>query len=88
MKEPRDPRETHVNYLLGNRPERWITDVPTFGRIRYPEIYPGIDVVYHGRGALLEHDFEVAPGADPSRIRVQFNGAESMKVADDGSLST
>ncbi len=60
------------NYFLGNRPERWITDVPTFERARFRDVYPGIDVVYYGRGARFEHDFVVRPGADPSVIEMAF----------------
>ncbi|MDX1979935.1 MAG: hypothetical protein SFV51_06685 [Bryobacteraceae bacterium] len=54
-----------VNYFLGARPERWITDVPTFRRARYRGVYPGIDVVYYGQGGNMEHDFVV----HPARIR-------------------
>lgn len=77
-----EPQAGRVNYLLGNDPSRWIQDVPTFGRIRYRDVYPGVDIVYYGTGGRLEHDFVVAPGADPRKIRMRLAGVESMEVDD------
>ena len=74
-----------INYLLGNDPSKWVRDVPTFGRIRYRAVYPGIDLVYYGSEGRLEHDFVVAPGADPRRIRMRLGGSvESMTVDTNG----
>ena len=54
--------------------------------LRREGVYPGIDVLYYGAGQSLEYDFELAPGADPALIRMQFEGATSERVAEDGSL--
>src|SRR5450432_3538354 len=64
-----DRQEGKVNYLLGDRSHNWHANVPTFGRVRYEAVYPGIDVVYYGQQGSLEYDFQVAPHADPSRIQ-------------------
>ena len=56
-----------VNYFLGNDPAGWRTGIATFARVRYPEIYPGVDAVLYGAGRQLEYDFVVSPGADPGR---------------------
>jgi hypothetical protein len=56
-----------VNYLRGNDPKQWRTNVPTYGKVRYAQAYPGIDLVYYGNPRQLEHDFVVAPGADPHK---------------------
>jgi len=62
-----------VNYFLGNDPNQWRTNVPTFGRVTYRTVYSGIDLVYHGdQGGQLEYDFIVAPGADARAIRFGF----------------
>ncbi|HSW48669.1 MAG TPA: hypothetical protein VLH09_00775 [Bryobacteraceae bacterium] len=84
--EALERQPAHTNYLVGNRPDRWRTGVPHFARVRYKDAYPGIDVVYYGSGKQLEYDFVVAPGADPSKIRVRFRGADSTRVDKDGSL--
>jgi len=80
------PQPHHVNYFLGSDPKAWVTDVPTFSKVKYPSVYPGIDVVYYANGAHLEHDFVVAAGANPDRIRLQFEGADSISTDADGNL--
>ena len=52
-----------VNYLFGSDPSRWTAEVPTYSRVRYEDVYPGIDMVYYGKQRQLEYDFVVAPGA-------------------------
>ena len=65
-----------VNYFIGNDPNKWTTNVSTFGRVTYRQIYPGIDLVYYGTQRQLEYDFIVAPGADPKQINLEFAGAK------------
>jgi hypothetical protein len=60
--------------------------VDAFGRLRQAQVYPGIDIVYYGKGQTLEYDFELAPGADPSRIRVRFEGADSIRLSPQGQV--
>ena len=55
-------------------------------KLRRTELYPGVDVVYYGQGQGLEYDFELAPGADPSPIRMRFQGAAAIRLAPDGSV--
>jgi uncharacterized protein (TIGR03437 family) len=78
--EAEEPLSGRINYFLGNDPSKWVRDVPTFGRVRYRGVYPGIDLVYYGSQGRLEHDFVVAPGADPRRIRMRLSGVDSMDV--------
>ncbi len=75
-----------VNYFLGNDPSKWRTNVATFGRVEYDEVYPGIDLVWHGSNQQLEYDFVVAPGADPGPIGLRFAGAERVEVDAVGDL--
>ena len=77
---------TRVNYLRGRSPEAWIRDVPSYDRVRLDDVYPGIDIVYYGRDGALEFDFVVAPGADPGLIRVAFDGHQTLRTDDDGTL--
>jgi len=57
-----------------------------FGRLRQVGVYPGIDVVYYGKGRSLEYDFELAPGADPSRIHMRFEGADTIRLGPQGQV--
>jgi len=61
-----------VNYFIGNDPSKWRTNIPTFAKVRYKNVYPGIDLVYYGNQGQLEYDFVVAPGADPEQIALAF----------------
>ncbi|MBK8464452.1 MAG: SBBP repeat-containing protein [Chloracidobacterium sp.] len=71
-----DALEGRSNYLLGNDPEKWQTDVANYGKVQYDEIYPGIDLVYYGDDRQLEYDFVVKPAADPRQIKLTFSGTE------------
>jgi hypothetical protein len=76
-----------LNYFRGNQEQKWITNVPTFRRISYNAVYPGIDLIYYGKGNQLEYDLVIAPGADPNRIAFAFDGAERVEVdANSGAL--
>jgi uncharacterized repeat protein (TIGR01451 family) len=75
-----------VNYLLGNDRAAWRTNVPTYARVRYGAVYPGIDVVYYGNQGELEYDFVLAPGADPAAIALAWDGAEALTVDERGDL--
>lgn len=74
------------NYFDGSDPGGWQTDVPQFARVRYQQVYPGIDLVYYGRERQLEYDFLLAPGADASNIRLEFKGADSVTIDASGDL--
>jgi hypothetical protein len=69
-----------VNYFRGNDPKRWLTNIPTYGKVQYKDIYPGIDVVFYGSEGQLEYDFIVSPGADPKAITLAFKGAENIRL--------
>jgi Beta-propeller repeat len=73
------------NYLIGNMPATWRTQIPNYGKVADRGVYRGIDVVYYGNQHALEYDFVVAPGADPDVIRLSFQGADDLHV-DQGDL--
>jgi hypothetical protein len=75
-----------VNYFLGSDPTRWKTGLPTYAKVRYSAIYPGIDLLYYGNGSQLEYDFVLAPGANPANIRLRFEGEKQLAIAPNGDL--
>jgi hypothetical protein len=81
-----DPLITRTNYLSGNDRSQWHTNIPNFGRVEYPNVYPGIDMVYYGNQGRLEYDFVVASGTDPSAIRLAISGARRVTVDGQGNL--
>src|SRR5947208_3756799 len=79
-----DQQEGRANFLIGDDPSQWRTDVPLYSRVAYKDLYPGIDMVYSSHARLLKSEFVVAPGADPARIRIAYSGLEGLRVDDRG----
>ena len=76
------------SYFIGKDPRKWRSGVPTYARVEYRDVYPGVDLVYYGaRQKTLEYDFVVAPGADPTAIALGFQGAERLDLEADGALA-
>ncbi len=75
------------NYFIGNDPRQWRTDIPTYAKVKYEAIYPGVDLVYYGtQGRQLEYDFVVAAGADPRQIKLSFAGMDKLELDTEGDL--
>jgi hypothetical protein len=75
-----------TNYFFGRDPSQWQTNVPTFGKVRYKSVYPGIDLVYYGNAGQLEHDFVVNPGADPRQVEVSIRSNNGLLKLENGEL--
>jgi uncharacterized repeat protein (TIGR01451 family) len=75
-----------TNYFIGNNPAKWRTNIENFSKVRYAGVYPGIDLLYYGNQQQLEHDFVVAPGADPNKIALKVSGAQKLRVDASGDL--
>jgi YVTN family beta-propeller protein len=84
--EGMEERRGKAHYYIGNDPAKWRRNITTYGKVRYRDIYPGIDLIYYGKGSQFEHDFIVAPRVDPARIRLAFQGAERMEIDSKGDL--
>ena len=75
------------NYFVGKEPTKWHTNIPAYARVKYGDVYPGIDLVYYGASQRqLEYDFVIAPGADPRVIGLRFDGAKHMTLNREGDL--
>ena len=84
--EPLEPTGQTTSYYIGRDSSKWVEGVASYRRLIRRQVYPGIDLVYYGKGRRLEYDFQLAPHADPSVIRVHFTGAQGVTIAEDGSL--
>lgn len=76
----------NCNYFYGNDPEKWRTDVPNWPAIVYNDLWPGIDLRYHGNGKRMKYDFIVNPGAEISQIAIRYDGIEDISVSSGGDL--
>ena len=72
-----------VNYLTAGAGH---TNLPTYEQLIYRGLWPGIDMVFAGRDGSLKYEFHLAPGADPSDIRLGYTGADGLSVSRDGAL--
>ena len=74
-----------LSYCKGDR-SQWRSRVPLYREVVYHQVYPGIDLVYYPKDERLTYDFRVAPGADPSAIRLHFEGADRLALDSEGNL--
>jgi hypothetical protein len=81
-----EPLPGTSNYFIGNDPRQWHTAIPTYGRVAYHDVYPGIDLVYYGNQRQLEYDFTVRPGADAGTIELAFQGTDRLALDGQGNL--
>ena len=75
------------NYFIGNDSSKWVTGVAQFSKLRYENVYPGIDVLYQGDHSRLRYDFIVKPGASAAAIEMAFDGADNIALTKDGDLA-
>jgi hypothetical protein len=75
-----------VNYFLGADTSRWRGNIPTYAKVEYRDVYPGVDVIYYGNQRQLEYDFVTTPAADPNAISLEFEGADRLEIGPRGDL--
>jgi hypothetical protein len=75
-----------VNYLTGNDPSKWRTNLPTYADVVYSGLYPGISLVYEGTDKYLKGTYTVAPGADLAKISWRYEGAQAVELDRSGNL--
>lgn len=81
-----EPNAARFNFLKGNSPSNWFVDVPSFGQVRYDDLYPGVDLVVRDASGTLEYDLVLAPGASLEQVRIRCEGADRLRIDDSGSL--
>lgn len=84
--QPEDKLEARTNYLLGDEPVNWRSNVPNYRRVRFRSVYPGIDAVFYGRDNQVEYDFIVGSGGEPQSIRLSVQGASSVELEPAGNV--
>ena len=74
------------NYFIGGDPKKWRTNIPNYSRVKYENVYPGVDAVFYGEHGQLEYDLRVAPGADVKTVRLAFDGVRRVRLDNSGDL--
>jgi hypothetical protein len=73
------------NYFIGNDPSRWHTHIPTYEKVQFENVRPGVNLVYYGNQRQLEYDFVLSPGVRPESLRLSFEGSDAT-VDEQGDL--
>ena len=74
------------NYFIGSDSAKWRTNVANYAKVKYRNVYPGIDLVYYGNQRQLEYDWIVSPGAEPGAIKFAIEGAKRTKIDPNGDM--
>jgi len=80
------PQAGKVNYFTGNDTKKWKTNIPTYGAVVYKDLYQGIDIKFYGNNRQLEYDIIVSPGADPSKVKLAYEGIQGLRTTEKGDL--
>ncbi len=72
------------NYYQGNNPDRWASNVQSYQKIGYQNIYNGIDINIYSTNNHLKYDFVVAVGAETDDIKVEYEGVKNLKLENGG----
>ncbi len=75
------------NYLIGNDQSKWTTGARRFAEARAEQPYNGISVRYYVDQGSPRYDLIVKPGADPSPFGLKIEGANGLRVLDNGDLA-
>jgi uncharacterized protein (TIGR03437 family) len=79
--EAMDPLPGKSNYFIGKNPKSWRSNVTNYAKVKYRNVYPGVDLVYYGNGSQLEYDFVVAAGGRKPRVWQQAGGTKKEVAA-------
>jgi len=83
---PMDVAGHKVNYLKGNDPSQWCTDIQTSMAVLYKNVYQNIDLKVYGMESQIEYDWIVKPGGNPASIRFQYNNVKGARIDESGNL--
>ncbi|MCX7944181.1 MAG: SBBP repeat-containing protein [Deltaproteobacteria bacterium] len=81
-----DELHGRVNYFIGNEPTKWRRDIPTYSKVRYSNLYEGIDLVFYGNQRQIEYDVVVRAGVEPSKVAFLIEGARDVSVKEGDEL--
>jgi len=83
---PEEELPTKVSYFVGNDPSKHKTNLPTYRYVSLGEVWSGIEVKLKATQKTVEKLFYIKPGADPSKIVVEVDGAKGLKLSKDGEI--
>lgn len=76
-----------TNYFIGNKCTDWVTNARQFKSVTIGNIYPGVDVLLMLADGKPRYDFLIQPGVDPSKIKLNFRGADYSNITAKGDVA-
>ena len=83
---PEEELPTKVSYFVGNDPSKHRSNLPTYRYVSLGEVWSGVEVKLKATQKTVEKLFYIKPGADPSKIVVEVDGAKGLKLSNDGEI--
>ena len=77
-----DRRVGRSDYYFHGDPKTFVNDVPHFYRLRYPEAWPGVDLIVRGWEGVLELSLAISPGARASDVGLHWTEGEPLALGD------
>ncbi|MFH0899509.1 MAG: SBBP repeat-containing protein, partial [Pseudomonadota bacterium] len=81
--QPQGELPGRASYFVGEKDE-WRAGLPTYSRLAYANVLPGIDMAVESRRHGVEYRFVVEPGARLDALRLRYRGARAVRVVEDG----
>jgi hypothetical protein len=78
--------DARMNYFLGNDPQKWVADAPSYQGVRYRELYAGINLLVYGMDGKFKQEYLVKAGARVGDIKVRYQGVEKLQINNKGQL--
>ncbi|MFZ8859805.1 MAG: hypothetical protein ACO2PP_04810 [Thermocrinis sp.] len=83
---PEEELQTKVSYFVGNDSSKHRSNLPTYRYVSLGEVWSGVEIKLKATQKTVEKLFYIKPGADPSKIVVQVDGAEGLRLSKDGEI--
>jgi len=77
------PTPGYYNFFLGQDPGKWATGLKAYQKVRYHDLYSGVDAEVYSQGKNLKYDFILQPGASPDQIQLRYDGINSISIKDE-----
>ena len=77
-----EEKSHYYNFFIGDDESKWASKVPAFGAVKYESLWDGIGMRVYNSSSHFKYDFLVAPGADASQVRFEYEGIDAVTLVD------
>lgn len=82
----KDRSSFYRNYFLSADQATWKSKIYSVQQATSQQVYPGVDVLYQGGPSSMKYSWIVAPGTNPNVIQWSYDGADNIRISDEGAL--